>query len=70
MRRGPSTQEDALIVRNWTLAVLLAYGAIALAAFGIVGLRHHLAVGSSATATNAAAAVTAVSAATGDQGNR
>jgi hypothetical protein len=47
------TPEEHRLVRNWTLGVLIFYGAIALAALGVVGLHLHLADGSNESAITA-----------------
>jgi hypothetical protein len=58
--RRQSTPEECRIVRNWTMGVLIVYGAIALTAFGVVGLRQHLANGwSKSAATELTTAATA-----------
>jgi hypothetical protein len=49
--RRRSTPEERRIVRNWTLGVLIVYGAVALTAFGVVGLHQQLANGWSKSAT-------------------
>jgi hypothetical protein len=40
------TPDEHRLVRNWTLGVLIFYGAIALTALGVAGLYLHLADGS------------------------
>jgi hypothetical protein len=37
------TADERRTVRNWTCGVLLIYGALALAAYGLAGARQHFA---------------------------
>ena len=39
-RRAP-TAEERRVVRNWTFGVLIVYGAVVLAAFGLASLIPH-----------------------------
>jgi hypothetical protein len=48
------TPEEHRLVRIWTLGVLIFYGAIALAALGVVGLHLHFVDGSMTAVTTAA----------------
>ena len=50
------TPQDRRVVRNWTWAVLIAYGAVALAVFGLVGLTQHSADGLKGPAATAVTA--------------
>jgi hypothetical protein len=54
-RRALRTEERR-VVRNWTWGVLIVYGTLALAVFGIVGLTHHSDPGSKDRAAAAVAA--------------
>jgi hypothetical protein len=47
------TPEEHRLVRNWTLGVLIFYGAIALTALGVVSLHLHLADGANESAMTA-----------------
>jgi hypothetical protein len=50
------TPEEHRLVRNWTLGVLIFYGAIALTALGVAGLHLHLTDGSMTAVATAATA--------------
>ena len=58
--RRALTAEEHRYVRNWTVGVLIFYGAIGLTALGVMGLHLYLTDGSS---QSAAAAVTTTAAA-------
>jgi hypothetical protein len=53
------TAEERRVTRRWTCGVLVVYGALALAIFGVAGLRHHLAGGSGDVASTAITAAAA-----------
>jgi hypothetical protein len=57
--RHPSAPEAHRVVRRWTLGVLIVYGVVALAAFGVEGARQHLAYGPSKAAASALTAAVA-----------
>jgi hypothetical protein len=67
--RHPSAPEAHRVVRRWTLGVLIVYGVVTLAAFGVEGVRQHLAGGLSKAAAGAVTAAVA-DAAAGNQRDR
>ena len=50
------TPQDRRVVRNWTWAVLIAYGAVVLAVFRLAGLTQHSADGLKGPAATAVTA--------------
>jgi hypothetical protein len=46
MHKYVPTAEDRCIVQRWTWRVLIVYGAVVLAAFGLVSLNQHFGPGS------------------------